>query len=153
VFRTIICSAALVLATTEAMCADWEPAPKIPNQPNFVAARYVHDDGGSLVVLCDTQEKLIRIMHIEPRANWTEGDTVNTTVMDDDGISTTSKYGQALNRRAVIIMNESTFDLIRMGQAKRFFTVSIGNYARIYPTANFKRITGPVLQACGDRWD
>jgi hypothetical protein len=94
---------------------------------------------------------LIRILHVEPRANWTEDDTVNETTMDDSGISTTSKYGKALTGTTMIVLNESTFDLLRMGEAKRFFTVSIGNYSRVYPAANFKRVTEPVLRACGDK--
>lgn len=131
-------------------CADWVPV-TLPDQPFLKVARYMHDDGGSLSVICDTRQNLIRIMHQEPRANWTEGDTVNETTMDDDGFATTSKYGKALSRTAMLVANESTFDLFRMGQAKRFFTVTIGNYSRIYPIANFKRITDPVLRACGDR--
>jgi hypothetical protein len=131
-------------------CADWVPV-TLPDQPFLKVARYMHDDGGSLSVICDTRQNLIRIMHQEPRANWTEGDTVNETTMDDDGFATTSKYGKALSRTAMLVANESTFDLFRMGQAKRFFTVTIGNYSRIYPTANFKHITDPVLRACGDR--
>lgn len=100
----------------------------------------------------DTKTKLIRILHVEPRANWTEGDTGNETTMDDSRISTTSKYGKAPSRTAMTVLNESTFDLLRMGEAKRFFTASIGNYSRVYPVANFKRVTEPVLRACGDRW-
>jgi hypothetical protein len=148
--KKLVCMVALALPATGALCADWGPVPT-PNAP-IVAAGYTHDDGGSLVVLCNTDQKLIRIMHTEPRARWTEGDTVNETTADDDGISTTSKYGRALSGTTMIVLNESTFDLLRMGQAKRFFTVSVGNYARIYPAANFKRATEPVLRACGDRW-
>lgn len=146
--KIIICAAALGLPATEALCADWAPV----QTPNLVGVQYVHDDGGALIVVCDSRGKLIRILHTEPRANWTEGDTVNTTTTDDAGISTTSKYGKAISRIAIIVENESTFDLFRMGQAKRFFTVSIGNYARIYPATGFKRATEPVLRACGDSW-
>jgi hypothetical protein len=143
-------AALVVLPGTEAPCADWGPVPT--SNQSLVVAGYTHDDGGSLRVLCDTDERLIRIIHTEPRARWKKGDTVNETTMDDDGIGTTSKYGKALSDTAMIVLNESSFDLLRMGQAKRFFTVTIGSYARIYPVANFKRTTEPVLRACGDSW-
>ena len=146
--KILLAAFALGLPATAALCADWTPA----QRSNLIGVQYVHDDGGALIIVCDSRGKLIRIMHVEPRASWTEGDTVNETTMDDDGISTTSKYGKAISPNAMIVENESTFDLFRMGQAKRFFTVTIGNYARIYPTANFKRASEPVLRACGDSW-
>jgi len=150
-FKSIVCAAVLAMPAAEVLGADWV-ALSTPNQP-IVAAGFRHDDGGSLTVLCNTNEKLIRIIHTEPRANWTEGATVNETTMDDSGISTTSKYGKTISRTQMILLNESTFDLLRMGEAKRFFTVTTGgSYARIYPTANFKRMTEPVMKACGDSW-
>ncbi len=71
---------------------------------------------------CDQPElqRHLKMAVVEPRANWTEGDTANETTMDDSGISTTSKYGKALCATTMIVLNESTFDLLRMGEAKRF---------------------------------
>jgi hypothetical protein len=42
--------------------------------------------------------------------------------MDDSGIST--KYGKALSGTTMIVLNESTFDLLRMGEAKRFLPLA-----------------------------
>jgi hypothetical protein len=149
--KTIVCVAALALPASEAICGDWLPA-QAPGHPYFVGVQFVHDDNGSLVVVCDTREKLIRIIHTEPRANWKEGDTVGVTTKDDDGVGTGTSRGMVMSSNMVVVMNESTFDLWTMGNAKRFFTVSAGNYARIYPATNFKRATEPALRACVDRW-
>jgi hypothetical protein len=148
--KTIVCVAALALPASEAICGDWLPA-QAPGHPYFVGVQFVHDDNGSLVVVCDTREKLIRIIHTEPRANWKEGDTVGVTTKDDDGVGTGTSRGMVMSSNMVVVMNESTFDLWTMGNAKRFFTVSAGNYARIYPATNFKRATEPALRACVDR--
>jgi hypothetical protein len=39
-----------------------------------------------------------------------------------------------------------------MGKATAFFAMGDGVYARIFPVANFRQATTPVLQACGDHW-
>ena len=61
-------------------------------------------------------------------------------------------HGIAASSNALLVQNESTLDLFTMGKAKRFFTVTAGNYSRIYPAANFRTATDPVLRACGDHW-
>jgi hypothetical protein len=117
-----------------------------------VAAAFEHNDGGGLIVMCSTKQKLIAIVHKEPRANWKKGETIDVITRDDDGVGAGGAHALVISPMELIVRNDSTFDLWSMGNAKRFFTVSAGDYARIYPAKNFKRATEPVLQACGDRW-
>jgi hypothetical protein len=49
----------------------------------------------------------------------------------------------------LVIDGESMADILIMGQAKAFFAIEAGEYVRIFPTANFRKATAPVLGACG----
>jgi len=145
--RTIVCLAALALPASQAVCGDWDEA---QTAGNFAGARYRHDDGGSLLVVCDTSNKRIRIMLKEPRANWKEGDAVGVITKNDKGDGNNTSKGQAVSSTVVLAQAN---DLWTMSNARRFFMVSAGNYARIYPAAGFKSATEPVLRACGDTWE
>jgi hypothetical protein len=142
--KILLAAFALGLPATAALCADWTPV----QRPNLTGVQYVHDDGGALIIVCDSRGKLIRIMHVEPRASWTEGDTVNETTMDDDGISTTSKYGKAISPNAMIVENESTFDLFRMGQASASsLSPSVTTRASIRPRTSSERASRCCVRA------
>jgi len=39
-----------------------------------------------------------------------------------------------------------------MGQATAYFAVVTGDYARIFPALNFRKMAEPVLKACRDHW-
>jgi len=146
--RTIICLVALALPASQAVCSDWDGA---RTAGNFVGTRYRHDDGGFLLVVCDTSNKRIRIMHKEPRANWKAGDTVGVTTKNDaEKLGGATSKGQAVSSNVVLV--RASLHLWTMGNARRFFMVSADNYGRIYPAAGFKSATEPVLRACGDTW-
>jgi len=51
-----------------------------------------------------------------------------------------------------VVKEEATFHLAAMGQATSYFAVGTGDYARIFPAADFRKATEPVLRACGDHW-
>ena len=46
---------------------EWGPSP-LPS--GFVGADYTHDDGGALIIMCDTTKKLISYLLVDPRARW-----------------------------------------------------------------------------------
>ncbi len=142
--KTLVGALAVGLATSEAICGEWGP---LPTDDAFTVPA-----GWGVIVMCGTKQKLIAIVYHEPRASWKEEETIDIITKDGDGVGTGTAHAVAISSTALIVRNESTFDLWTMGNAKRFFTVSAGNYARIYPAANFKRATEPVLRACGDRW-
>jgi hypothetical protein len=95
---------------------------------------------------------LISILIDEPRASWTKGATMPVTVRSDDGTQLTPSTGTVVNPTQIVIREQATFDLATMGKANKFFATGVGGYARIFPTANFKKATAPVLAACGDHW-
>jgi hypothetical protein len=63
------CAFVLAVASSRAFAADWGPWPSPKDSP-FVSAGFAHDDGGALVVMCDTKKRLIAIWIMEPRASW-----------------------------------------------------------------------------------
>jgi hypothetical protein len=144
--KSLLCAATVAVPAAEAICAAWGPRQAAGS---FVAAGFIHEDGSSLTVMCNTSTKLIAIVHEEPRANWKEGDAIDVTTRDEDGTGSSASRGLVVQPKTLVVRNESTFDLVTMGQATRFFIVSAGGYERIYPSANFKGATEPVLRACG----
>jgi hypothetical protein len=143
--------AVMPYATAQAGQGAWGPWSN-PNMPSAVADAFVQDDGGALIIACNTTNKLISYILKEPRANWREGSNIKITTRADDGSETTST-GYVINPAALAVTGQWTFDNIStMGKATTFFALGDGVYARIFPAVNFRKSMEPVLQACGDHW-
>jgi hypothetical protein len=146
----------LVGLSASGAAAQWTPWPSSPESPPNIdnpsppiAAAFKHDDGGKLFVICDTGTKLISIGVEEPRARWQPGTTMDVTTRADTGASNGPSHGVVIDSTRLIIKEQSTRDLSTMRQAKAFFVMDAGGYARTYPTDNFRKVVDPVLAACG----
>jgi hypothetical protein len=144
--RLLACSLTLGFAASEAICAEWRP---LPTSEYLVAAGFEHSDGGALVIMCDTKNNLISISLVEPRAQWQPGEPIKVTTRAVDGGELLPSTGVVVASNQLVIDGESTADVLIMGQTKAFFAIDAGEYARIFPTANFRKATAPVLGACG----
>jgi hypothetical protein len=138
-------------APVRAKEGEWGPWPLSSDSP-FVAAGYKHDDGGALIVMCNTKTRLISLVLQETRADWTLGATMKFMTRADDGTELNDDVGLVLDKTHLILKESSTWHLNAMGKARATFAVGTGEYARIFPAANFRRAVEPVLAACGDRW-
>jgi hypothetical protein len=147
IFATIIAVVWPYAASAQA----WAPW-SLPNYPLLVGVQFVHDDGGSLTVLCDSSKRLISYILKEPRAHWQEGSTVEVKTRADDGSETGPSTGHVIATDALTVLDESTWDISTMGKSAVYFAMGAGGYARIFPTQNFKALMDPVLRVCGDHW-
>jgi hypothetical protein len=141
------------LAITSQALADqvWERWPL--GAPGYVATGFKHDDGGSLVVMCDTAKMLIYLGLIEPRANWQPGQQMQFMTRTDTGGDVNNTVGYVKSRDQLVLSAEdTTWHLHAMGKATIYFGVGTGEYARVFPAAGFRKAVEPVLQACGDHW-
>ena len=129
----------------------WGPW-SLPNLPSLIGTQFLHDDGGSLTIMCDRTKHLISYILTEPRANWQKDSTIEIKVRADDGTETGPTHGHVLKADAAAVLEESTFDIHTMGKATTWFAMGDGVYARIFLAANFRKAMEPVLQACGDHW-
>jgi hypothetical protein len=149
--ETLVAALPIMLVTSSAFCGDqvWGPS-SLPN--GFVGADYTHDDGGALVILCDTGKKLVAYMLIDPRAHWEKDKPVSLTTKADDGSQSGPTAAFVMTPTKLMVGEQSTWDISTMGKATAFFAMGDGVHARIFPAANFRQATAPVLQACGDHW-
>jgi len=149
----VIAALLIAFATSEARCGNqkWGPTSFAPDS-GYVGADYTHDDGGALIILCDTNKKLMSYGLIEPRAHWQTGVPVSLTTKADDGSTTGPSAAVVIGPTRVVVGEQSTWDISTMGRAKAFFAIGDGVNARIFPAANFRETVGSVLQACGDHW-
>ena len=145
----------LVGLGASAAAAEWVPWPSSPDSPpNIdspappVVAGFKHDDGGKLLVICDTGTRLISIGVEEPRAHWQPGTPMDVTTKADTGASNGPSHAVVIDPTRLIIKEHSTEDLRTMGQAKASFVMDAGGYARSYPMENFRTVVAPVLAAC-----
>ena len=136
-------------APSPALKGEWEPS---VSDLTATAVGFKHDDGGALIIQCDTKERLISYEFVEPRAHWTKGAKIIVTARADDGSSTGPSTGIAIGPTRLLVGEQSTWDIVTMGNAKSFFFVGAGDYARTFPTRAFKTALEPVLHACGDHW-
>jgi hypothetical protein len=141
--------------TTLAGQGAWGPWSN-PNMPSAVADAFVEDDGGALIIACNTTNKLISYILKEPRANWQKGTKIKITTRADDGSETTST-GYVIDPTALAVTEQLTSDISAigistMGKATTSFGMGDGVYARIFPAVNFRKSMEPVLQACGNHW-
>jgi hypothetical protein len=129
----------------------WAPWPT--GAAGYVAAGFRHDDGGSLVVMCDTTKKLLHLGLIEPRANWQRGQQMKFMTRPDSGDDVIDSLGRVTRRDEVTVSPEdTTFHLNAMGTATGGIAVGTGEYARVFPAAGFRKAMERVLKACGDSW-
>lgn len=149
----IIAACALVLMfglpASNAFAVDWVAW---PGPSPLVGVGYTHDDGGALIVICDTSKKLMSFALKEPRASWQKGDTMKVQTRADDGTQMQPSTGQVIGPQEIIVGEELTWDLSVMGKGTQFFFTGVGGYARVWPVSNFKEATAPVLAACDDHW-
>jgi len=74
--KALVATLSIVLVTSGALCGNqvWGPS-SLPS--GYVGADYTHDDGGALVIICDTSKKLISYLLVDPRAHWEKGTPVS----------------------------------------------------------------------------
>jgi hypothetical protein len=151
VLPALVVGLPIALTATGAYCGDqaWGPS-SVP--AGYVGADYTHDDGGALIILCDTGKKLISYMLVDPRAHWDKSTPVTLTTKADDGSQSGPSAATVIGPTKLMVGEQSTWDIGTMGKATAFFAMGDGQYARIFPTVNFREATAPVLQACGDHW-
>ena len=114
-----------------------------------VVASFKHNDGSALSVICDIGDKKLTIAFQEPRAKWTAGQGMDAVALPDSGQQVSPSYGMATAPTQVILKHDTPFDVWTMAQAKDFFKFSVGDFARVFPAANFRDAVAPVLKACG----
>jgi hypothetical protein len=149
----VACAMIALVAWSAAASADfqaWGPW-SLPDSPQLVGIQFVHDDGGALTIFCDRSKHLIAYILREPRANWQEGSTIDVRTQADDGTKSIS-HGHVLKSDTLTVLEESTWGIHTMGQAKVAFVMGDGVYARIFLAQNFRTLMEPVLRACGDHW-
>jgi hypothetical protein len=148
--RLLVSTLLILISISAAKAAEWGPCPA--TAPGLVSTCFMHDDGGTLYVACNTNKKLMSIALMEPRATWQQGAPMDVITRADDGSQYAPSHGVVVDQHGVIVEKDSTWDLSTMGKAKAFFIVSVGDYARVFPTANFRKLVDPVLAACGDHF-
>jgi hypothetical protein len=119
---------------------------------NDVIATFKHNDGSELAVICSTDIKRLIISLQLPQAKWTAGQGIDVITLPDSGQQPSPSGGFITGPTQVVLKHDPTFDLWTMAQAKDFFKLSVGDFARVFPTANFRNAVDPVLKACGDHW-
>jgi hypothetical protein len=139
----------LSLASPAFAIQTWE---SLPGPSGTVAAGFVHDDGGTLILMCDPQRKYLMMGLIEPRAKWQKGQQLKFMTHSDAGGNLDDTLGIVMSPTFLVIGDDTTWHLHAMGKATTFFGVGTGEYARVFPAAGFRKAMEPVLQACGDHW-
>lgn len=141
---------ALALAPAAALAGEWRTL-SAPDQHRVVAS-FDNNDGGSLLVICDTATRQVSIAVHDPKARWPQGQVIEVITLPDTGQELSPGHGYVVGPTQLVLKYQATFDLWTMGQAKTAFRVSAGDYVRSYPATNFRSVVEPVLNACGDRW-
>lgn len=151
--KTLVAALPIVFAASGAICGNqvWGPS-QFPQDSSNVGADYTHDDGGALIVACNTKSKLMSYFLVEPRANWKQGDKVSLTTKADDGSQSGPTTAIVISPHMIAVADQPAWDIATMGKATTFFAMGDGVHARIFPIVNFREATTPVLQACGDHW-
>lgn len=119
---------------------------------NHLIATFTHNDGSQLSIVCSTDDKRLTITYRQPQAKWTAGEGIEVITLPDSGQQPSPSYGLITGPTQVVLKHDPTFDLWTMAQARDTFKLSVGDFARVFPAANFRRAVEPVLQACGDHW-
>lgn len=135
--------------SVKAMGTGWKAVPP-DNKSQQIAVSAKNDDGGKLVVLCDTATKTISIRLEEPRADWRIGAHMRWITKADAGAEFVPSAGIVTAPTRIIVTGESRRDIATMKQAKTFFIVDVGDFSRIFTADNFKKAVDLVLHACSD---
>lgn len=152
-----LCLGAAVLAGLAACLATSSPSRAEEWQSGAAAgqgdvvASFKHTDGAALQVICDTVKKHLSIVFREPRAKWSAGAGIDVMMLPDSGLQPSPSHGIITEPTQVILKHDVSFDVWTMEQAKGSFKMSVGDYARVFPAANFTTAVQPVLKACGAR--
>ena len=117
---------------------------------NDIVATFKHIDGAALSVICSTDNKSLVIAFQTPQAKWTVGQGIEVVALPDSGQQVSPSYGIATAPTQLVLKHDTAFDVWTMAQAKDFFKFSAGDFARVFPAANFRDAVAPVLKACGD---
>jgi hypothetical protein len=117
---------------------------------NDVIASFKHTDGAVLSVICSTDNRRLVIAFQAPHAKWTVGQGIDVVALPDTGQQVSPSYGIATAPTQLVLKHDTVFDVWTMAQAKDFFKFSVGDFARVFPAANFRSAVAPVLKACGD---
>jgi hypothetical protein len=151
---TIVIAGSVVLPTSSGSCGEWFTTPR--------GAAGIEQDGAALVVTCDTRREralhpdsrgIILIVLREPRANWKQDSEVEVVTVSDGGSRIFApSHGIAISSNELLLRNAATWELHEMGKAKNSFTITAGNYARVFSARNLRETTAPVLEKCGDAW-
>ena len=142
---------ALALTTSLGMSAEWARW-STSDASALVAAGFKQDDGGSLMVMCSPKTNLVSIGLEEPRAHWETGASINVIVKPDEGTTLKPSTALVVDPTRLIIKNEATVDLFKMQHSKYFFSTTVGDFVRVFPTANFITVVDPILRACGNHF-
>jgi hypothetical protein len=149
--KAIIFVLALAFTCSKVICNEWRTLPT-NGKGQIVAASSENDDGGMLIVTCNTATKSISIELDEPRAHWQAGTSMAWITKADAGANFVPSTGIVIAPTRIVVNAQSKFDIRIMGQAKTFFIIDVGYYSRIFPAANFRKAIDSVLHACGDHW-
>jgi hypothetical protein len=147
---SLFCVAAALAGLSIALPAraeEWQSGPA--SGQTDVVASFKHTDGAALQVICDTVNKQLSIAFREPRAKWSTGTGIDVMMLPDSGQQPSPSHGVITAPTQVILKHDVSFDVWTMEQAKGSFKMSVGDYARVFPTANFSTAVQPVLKACG----
>jgi hypothetical protein len=129
----------------------WGPW-SLSNSPEVIGTQFLHDDRGSLTVICNRSTQMVSYILTEPRANWQPKSIIEVKTRADDGSETGPSRGHVLKTDALAVLEESKWDIATMGKGTTWFAMGAGGYARIFPAAKFRSNMDPVLRACGDHW-
>jgi hypothetical protein len=151
-FASHCCAAILtgLILSSSVRAEEWRTV-SVPGQ-NDVIASYKHVDGAAMLVICDTGNRHLSIAYQEPQAKWQQGRGVDVITLPDSGQQPSPSYGLTTAPNQIVIKHDVVFDVWTMRQAKDSFKMSVGDYARFFPTANFRSAVEPVLKACGAQW-
>ena len=142
-----LAAALAVLAASSARAEEWRTS-SAQDGVDLIAS-FKHVDGVTMQVVCDTAKHQLSITYQEPKANWQTGSGMDVIVLPDSGQQASPSYGFVTAPNEFIMKHDVAFDLWTLRQAKGSFKMSVGDHARVFPTANLEGAMAPVLKACG----
>lgn len=124
-FISVLLAAAAASRVVAGDLGHWGPWPTPKDSP-FVGVGFKHDDGGALIVLCDTKTKLISLLVEEPRASWQPGTQLSFMTRVDIGSDPGASKAIVIGPTRYVVKEEATFHLFAMGQATSYFAIGTG---------------------------
>ena len=135
-----------LIASSPSRAEEWHIG-SAPGQTDIIAS-YKHDDGAALLVICDTAKKHLSIAYREPQAKWLTGSGIDVMTLPDSGQQPSPSHGVIIAPTQVVLKHDVSFDVWTMEQARGSFKMSVGDFSRVFPAANFRNAVEPVLKAC-----